>query len=90
MPWLRLVHPFDGYDWDDGNLPKVESRVRSTEIEWLFRNFVAMGRGQNGRPLYAIYTTRRRADKLLLRVISARYMHAKERRIFEEIEKIIP
>lgn len=39
---------------------------------------IAVGRGAAGRPMFVAFTLRRKGDGLLLRPISARYMHKKE------------
>ncbi len=46
--------------------------------------FIAIGRNQAGRPLFAAFTLRTRDDRQLIRPISARYMHAKEIAAYEE------
>lgn len=40
--------------------------------------FIAIGRTQQGRYAFVAFTPRRREGRLLLRPISARYMHRKE------------
>lgn len=40
--------------------------------------FVAIGHNRDGRPLFVVFTTREDEGALLVRPISARYMHAKE------------
>ncbi|MDA8049519.1 MAG: BrnT family toxin [Rhodospirillales bacterium] len=42
------------------------------------QRFIAVGRNAAGRPVFVAFTTRRIAGRLLVRPISARYMHAKE------------
>jgi len=44
---------------------------------------IAIGRNQRGRPLFVAFTIRERNDKLLIRPITARYMHARELRRYE-------
>lgn len=29
MPWLRFLRAFDGFDWDEGNAPKVQITAAS-------------------------------------------------------------
>lgn len=40
--------------------------------------FIAVGRAANGKPVFVGFTYRRKAELLLIRPISARYMHEKE------------
>ena len=42
------------------------------------------GRAQTGRYVFVAFTFRERAGKTLIRPISARYMHSKEIRSYEE------
>jgi uncharacterized DUF497 family protein len=44
----------------------------------------AIGRTDKGRGVFIIYTLRRRGDELLIRPISARYMHKKEIEAYEK------
>jgi hypothetical protein len=46
--------------------------------------FKAIGRTEAGRFVLMVFTLRQRADALLIRPISARYMHQKEIRYYEE------
>lgn len=46
--------------------------------------FLAVGAGPSGRPMIVAFTFRLRADQRLIRPISARYMHAKEARKYEQ------
>lgn len=53
------------------------------------KRFLALGRSSAKRGMLVGFTLRRREGKLLIRPITARYMHAKEvRRYEEEIAKI--
>ena len=47
--------------------------------------FKAIGLTANGRRLFVVFTWRTRGEELLLRPISARFMHAKEIAAYEEI-----
>lgn len=74
--------------------------VSLTDIESLFRSpltvfpdpahssretrFKAIGRTETGRFVLMVFTLRARAAGMLIRPISARYMHAKEIRYYEE------
>jgi uncharacterized DUF497 family protein len=89
-----------GFDWDDGNRLKNEKhRVDSFETEQVFFNqpliivsdevhsrfevrFHALGITNEGRTLQVTFTLRQ--DDTHIRVISARDMSRKERRIYEE------
>lgn len=42
------------------------------------RRFRAIGRTERGRAVFVVFTLRRRGDAILIRPISARYMHKKE------------
>ena len=44
-------------------------------------------RGRDGRPVFIVYTYRQREGATWLRPISARYMHEREVRQYEQIEK---
>ena len=46
----------------------------------------AVGRTAAGRHLFIVFTVRQRTEGVLIRPISARYMHAKEVRHYEEIK----
>ena len=86
-----------GFDWDAANLKKLEKhRVAQEEAEEIFylsplidegayerrgeRRYRCLGVTAAGRSLAAFFTIRRG----LIRNISARPMHRKERRLYEE------
>jgi len=46
--------------------------------------FCALGRTDKGRGVFIIFTLRRKGEELLIRPISARYMHKKEIDAFEK------
>jgi uncharacterized protein len=48
------------------------------------QRFLAIGRDSTGKPLFVVFTLRENNEGLLIRPISARYMHAKEVRKYEE------
>lgn len=92
---------FDGFDWDDGNWPKCASHgLSKSEIEGIFANelitnadpsvmerrYRAVGRGSSGRLVFVVYTFRLREERKLIRPISARFMHKKEIRRYEQDE----
>jgi uncharacterized protein len=74
--------------------------VSIAEIEAAFRNeprvapdpahsadedrFIAIGRNDEGRPLFVAFTIRVKSRRRLIRPISARYMHARERERYEK------
>jgi hypothetical protein len=87
-----------GFDWDAGNLGKnARHGVDNREIEQVFANqplllasdalhsvtesrYRALGITDRGRQLMVIFTLR--AEATLIRVVSARSMNRKERRIY--------
>lgn len=89
-----------GFDWDLGNARKNEKHgVSAGEAEQVFFNkpilviaddkhsasetrFQAMGRTDEGRFLHVTFTLRRNGE--YIRVISARDMHRKERKTYEQ------
>lgn len=89
-----------GFDWDDGNSRKNSKHgVSTAEAEQVFFNaplllladskhsqqeprFHALGRTHQHRLLHITFTLRQ--QNTLIRVISARDMHKKERSIYEQ------
>jgi hypothetical protein len=89
-----------GFDWDSGNARKNDAHeVSAAEAEQVFFNqplllledsahstreqrFHALGRTGDGRRLHITFTLRDGGTKI--RVISARDMHRKERRIYDQ------
>jgi uncharacterized protein len=89
-----------GFEWDDGNARKNEQHgVSMAEAEQVFFNspllvlpdakhsetesrFHALGRTNEGRQLHVSFTLR--DFDQLIRVISARDMHRKERTAYEQ------
>ena len=84
------------FDWDDGNAAKCQKHgLTKAEIEAFFRarprvspdpmhsvdeqRFIAVGLAPNGRPAFVAFCWR--GDKI--RPVSARYMHDKEVRRYE-------
>jgi uncharacterized DUF497 family protein len=96
------VEKLEGFDWDEGNLWKNERKhgLFFKEIEEVFfhepllvvedfrhsdkecRCF-ALGRTDSGKKVLVVFTVRNRR----IRVISARPMSRKERRIYEKAQK---
>lgn len=95
---------FDEFDWDDGNILKIQKRVQIEEVEIFFKQrllimederhssfedrFIAMGPSKDKRVLFVAYTIRKKEKGNLIRVISARYTHKKEKEAYEKIKKI--
>lgn len=91
-----------GFDWDDGNACKnAKHGVSVAEAEQVFFNAPllllddlkhsqsearhhALGRTDEGRLLHIAFTLRKAGG--LIRVISARNMHRKERAIYEQAD----
>lgn len=90
----------EGFDWDDANARKNDKHgVSQAEAEQVFFNqplllladsrhseneprFHALGKTNEGRELHVTVTLRARGS--LVRVISARDMHRKERTIYAQ------
>ncbi|NIM92215.1 MAG: BrnT family toxin [Anaerolineales bacterium] len=91
-----------GFDWDEWNAKKIweKHQVSRAECEQVFFNqpfvvgedfahsqeesrFYVLGKTDTGRALFLIFTIR---DELI-RVITARDMSRKERRVFRDVEK---
>lgn len=91
-----------GFEWDDGNARKNERHgVTMAEAEQVFfhqplllladerhsqqeSRFHALGKTGSGRLLHLTFILRR--ANTLIRIISARDMHRKERRIYEQAQ----
>ena len=91
-----------GFEWDAGNERKNDKHgVSMAEAEQVFFNaplllddaahsqsesrFHALGHSDDGRLLHLTFTLRRSGE--LIRVISARDMHRKERMIYEQASR---
>ena len=92
-----------GFEWDAGNARKgeVKHRVTQSEEEIFFnkpllismiethgtqeRRFLALGKTQKARGLTVVFTLRQ--DATLIRVISARDQHRKERQLYEQAQR---
>jgi len=91
-----------GFDWDEGNTSKnwLKHKVAPTECEQVFLNqplvvqddlkhsqnenrYYALGQRDQKRTLFVVFTVR----KNRVRVISARDMSRKERRIYDNEKK---
>lgn len=91
-----------GFEWDAGNARKNEKHeVSMAEAEQVFFNapllllddvlhsqaearFHALGQTDDGRLLHITFTLRRSGE--LIRVISARDMHRKERGVYDQAD----
>lgn len=100
---MDILLQIEGFEWDRNNIQKnwEKHRVSFLECEEVFFNqpllvqdddvhskfeprYYVLGRSNDGRHLFIVFTTRRNK----IRVISARDMSRKERRIYrEQIEK---
>jgi uncharacterized protein len=102
VKWEERLTECEGFQWDAGNSGKIWARhqVMPAECEELFFNrpliiasdehhsageerFYALGQSDSGRLVFVVFTIR----GLLIRVISARDMSRKERRVFSRHEK---
>jgi uncharacterized DUF497 family protein len=100
MNLAHLINECKGFDWDEGNILKNWEKhgVSASECEQIFFNFpliaspdekhslmetrfYALGHTDARRYLFIVFTIR----KDLIRVISARDMNRKERRIYETL-----
>jgi hypothetical protein len=100
---MDLLFQVEGFEWDQSNIEKnwEKHRVSYLECEEVFFNqpllvqedeihskfeprYYVLGRSNDGRHLFIVFTIRRNK----IRVISARNMSRRERRIYrEQIEK---
>ena len=96
------LNKITGFNWDDGNARKNEKHgVSMAETEQVFFNVPllllddashsqkeprlhALGKTDEGRTLHITFTLRQSGQ--LIRVISARDMHRKERTIYEQAD----
>ena len=89
-----------GFDWDEGNRGKCQKHgVALADIEAMFRSRISIfpdgdhSRAEErlkaigsvgGRHILIVFTIRHHGGETLIRPISARYMHQKEVRLYEE------
>jgi uncharacterized DUF497 family protein len=98
-----ILESCEGFDWDEANSTKnwLKHKVSKIECEQVFFNsqliiaddnkhsesenrFFLLGRTDMDRKLFVVFTLRNK----LIRIISARNMHKKERELYdEEIKK---
>lgn len=91
-----------GFDWDNGNWPKCGKHgALKSEIEYVLEHTSFRARdpfpdeeryntahqAMTGRYIFVAYTYRRRDNGLYIRPISARPMHDKEIRKYEQIRQ---
>jgi uncharacterized DUF497 family protein len=99
MKRRELLKNCEGFDWDEANELKNWDKhwVKKTEAEQVFFNmplvvfetyasadsdcYLAIGKTNEGRLLTVIFTIRK---KKFIRVISARDMSRKERKVYDE------
>ena len=100
MDLSDTIADLTGFQWDEGNLLKnwEKHRVSAVECEQVFFNkpvlavpdeqhsdtearFYILGQTDTGRKLFVVFITRGN----LIRVISARDMNRKERKIYEAL-----
>jgi len=98
MDIFEVVAKCEGFQWDEANLLKnwEKHRVTASECEQIFFNlpliaaqdvkhsqkearFYALGHTDTGRLLFIVFTIR----KNLIRVISARDMNQRERKVYK-------
>ena len=89
---------FEGFDWDEGNIEKnwLAHQVTPQKAEQVFFNrplivaddvkhsrsekwYLVLGQTDEDRPLFIAFTVRKRR----IRVISARDMNRRERKVYE-------
>ena len=99
MADTHRIRGWEGFEWDEGNLLKnwERHRVSASECEQIFFNqplvagadekhsksevrYYALGVTDAGRGLFVVFTVRGQR----IRVISARDMNRRERKVFDE------
>ena len=99
---MNILSIINGFEWDEGNITKNWERhgVTHIECEEVFFNvplvvnrdephsikesrYYVLGKTNGGRLLFLVFTIRNEK----IRVISARDMNRKERKIYEQTEK---
>ncbi len=100
MDEINIFGECSGFEWDEGNFLKnwEKHSVTASECEQIFFNhplvsgknlkhskqeyrYYALGHTDGGRHLFVVFTIRNR----LIRVISARDMNRKERKVYESL-----
>ena len=96
-PYIKRLHDCLGFEWDKGNIDKnwIKHKVSSSECEQIFFNrplliqddilhskleerYYVLGKTDTNRFLFVVFTIRNNH----IRVISARDMSRKERRMY--------
>ena len=99
MEISKIALGCEGFEWDENNSKKIwqKHRVSPLECEQIFfhqplvvaddekhsdreNRFYVLGQTDNGRRLFAVFTVRGKK----IRVITARDMSSKERKLYEE------
>jgi uncharacterized DUF497 family protein len=65
--------------------PLIIIDVRHSLIE---ERFHAVGRARSRRAVFVVFTIRNREDRIVLRPLSARYMHAREIALYEKAQAV--
>jgi len=60
--------------------PRIAPDFKYAHLE---DRLIAVGRNEQGRPLFVAFTIRKLAGRRLIRPVSARYMHAREIKSYE-------
>ncbi len=100
--WSDILGSLEGFEWDEGNIKKnwEKHRVSHVECEEIFFNdpiivkkdashsigedrYFVLGRTDTGRLLFIVFTVR----GAKIRIISARDMNRRERRVYEQIQE---
>lgn len=100
MTNVHIISIITALDWDEGNLAKCAKHgVSTAEIEGLLASgqllrlpdpfpdeprIRGIGKAPSGRYVFIVYTVRETDEGLCIRPISARYMHDKEVRHYEQ------
>lgn len=94
-----MKQKISGFDWDDGNWPKCAKHgLTKTEIEEVFEEgpaiysdpttdedrWRAIGMTTEGRYVFVAFTLRRIGTRTYIRPVSARFMHQREIRRYEQ------
>lgn len=94
-----MTQTISGFDWDDGNWPKCAKHgLSKSEIEQVFlgtpsvyrdpevseQRLRAIGKTKTGRYVFVVFTLREVVAKTYIRPISARFMHEREIRRYEQ------
>ena len=100
--WADIISSAENFEWDEGNIKKNREKhhVSHIECEEIFFNkpvivkkddshstsedrYFAIGKTDAGRSLFTVFTLRGNR----IRIISARDMSRKERKIYEETQE---